>query len=75
EKTKQKALCNKIVTEANGFMKAWVQNVEDLITNGSAADAITETWEELTSTEQHFCYAAMDEVTRLNFNEATGVKL
>ena len=75
KKTQFKADVRDLYGKTNGFMKAWVGEVEARIANGDSADSITECYEELTDLEKHYCVDALDEITRHKLSEAIGEKL
>ena len=75
KKTQFKADVRDLYGKTNGFMKAWVGEVEARIANGDSADSITECYEELTDLEKHYCVDALDEITRHKLSEAIGEKI
>ena len=63
EKTRQKALCNKIVTEANQSLKTTLAAIEEAIVAGQA-DSISEIFAELELVEHEFVMAGLTEVQK-----------
>lgn len=68
EKTRQKALCNRIVTEANQELKGSLAAIEEAVVERNAS-ALEEIYDEFNEIEAGFVDAALSEVQKHTINE------